>query len=277
MKTLLRLKEWLTIPDAARHLSIMFGEEVAEADVLRLALDGHLKLSVDFPNHAVANPGRLIPIPDARTIAVEFEGELVEALAGFLQARGEVLEFAHEIASIDGVWDLPMTGAERLDVEHRYQQLTGGPPIDLSNLEGPIVYRPDGSYFRIVESFEDNEYFDNAKLRKPWSHPDNFYPASTLPRDSVFVVRTSALQELEGRASEPEQTLERHLGRRERSTLLVIIAALAKLAKVDVAKVSSAATAIESQTVLMGARVASRTIENHLRDISDALEAKGGG
>lgn len=44
---LYRLKKWLTVPDAAAHLSIAFGEEVTEADVLRLGLDGHLTLSVN--------------------------------------------------------------------------------------------------------------------------------------------------------------------------------------------------------------------------------------
>jgi len=55
---------------------------------------------------------------------------------------------------------------------------------------------------------------------------------------------------------------------------LVIVAALAKLARIDVAKASSAAASIESQTTLMGARVAARTIENHLRCIPEALENK---
>lgn len=54
-----------------------------------------------------------------------------------------------------------------------------------------------------------------------------------------------------------------------------MIAALAKLAKIDVAKPSSAAAAIETQTALMGARVAARTIENHLRHISEALDSRG--
>src|SRR5216683_1880947 len=48
IKKLLNLKQWLTIADAARHLGILFGEDVSEADVLRLALDGHLTLSVYF-------------------------------------------------------------------------------------------------------------------------------------------------------------------------------------------------------------------------------------
>lgn len=40
-------EKWLTVPEAAQHLPIVFGEEVKEADVLRFALDGHLKLSVN--------------------------------------------------------------------------------------------------------------------------------------------------------------------------------------------------------------------------------------
>ena len=43
MGKLFNLKAWLTIADAARHLTIVFGEEVTEADVLRLALDRRLR------------------------------------------------------------------------------------------------------------------------------------------------------------------------------------------------------------------------------------------
>ena len=51
-----------------------------------------------------------------------------------------------------------------------------------------------------------------------------------------------------------------------------MIAALAKIAKIDVTKPSAAALAIESQTALMGSQVASRTIEDHLKRIPEALE-----
>lgn len=36
---LFNLKEWLTIPDAARHLSTIFDESLTEADILRLGLE----------------------------------------------------------------------------------------------------------------------------------------------------------------------------------------------------------------------------------------------
>jgi hypothetical protein len=53
-----------------------------------------------------------------------------------------------------------------------------------------------------------------------------------------------------------------------------MIAALARLAKIDVSKPSGAATIIETQTNLMGVRVAARTIENHLKAIPEALERR---
>ena len=109
----------------------------------------------------------------------------------------------------------------------------------------------------------------------PRNHPDNYYPAAGLPADSVLVVRTSALHDLEAKQSEPDQKAEKPLERRERTTLLVIIAALAELAKIDVTKPTSAGATIESQTALMGAEVSSRAIQNHLKLIPEALERRG--
>ena len=43
------------------------------------------------------------------------------------------------------------------------------------------------------------------------------------------------------------------------------------MAKIDVTKPSKAAGNIENQTELMGARVAARTIENHLKRSREAL------
>ena len=78
MGKLFQLKEWLTVADAARHLSTVFMEEVSEADVLRLALDGNLTLSVNLVNHAEALGGRIVPIADA---------ELCEVPSGILTPR----------------------------------------------------------------------------------------------------------------------------------------------------------------------------------------------
>ena len=295
LKKLLNLKPWLTIPDAARHLSVQFDDDVSEADVLRLGLDRHLTLSVDFVNHAYGRPGRLVPISKAKrsTIPSLETGEPFTFLHGYLLDGTSVIEWEEDkIMSMAGVWDLAMVSAEKIDVEHRYQNLTGGPPVELCCLDGPIVCRGDGLYCEVRNRFSDEElssfsskggksspsteepsYKQNARER---SDAGNYFPAAALPDDSVLVVRTSALRELETFVSQQEQPPEKPIERRERTSLLVIIAALAKMAKIDFTKPSAAAIAIETQTELMGTRVASRTIENHLNRIPEALESREG-
>ena len=49
---ILKLKEWLTLPDATRHLSIELEEEVSAADILQFGRKGHLKLSFYFANRS---------------------------------------------------------------------------------------------------------------------------------------------------------------------------------------------------------------------------------
>ena len=287
---LLRLREWLTVLEAARHLSTLFEEPVGEPDVLRLALDGHLTLSVNFVNHSQGRCGSLVSCKDAKRFEIPLDASDLSRLGipgaeagmfsdpqGLSLGDSCVFEPAEEVVTIDGIWDLTMIGAERLDVEHRYQSLTRGPAVDLVCLDGVLLCRPDGTYCQLQAHYEDNEFYNPEKLKltTPWNHPRNFYPAGGLPSDAVFVVRTSALQRLASTLSGPYPGADKPLERRERTTLLVIIAGLAKLAKLDLTKASSAATAIEHQTALMGARVAARTIEGHLKRIGEALDSRG--
>jgi hypothetical protein len=134
VKKLLNLKNWRTVPEAARHLSIVFGEDVSEADVLRLALDGNLTLSVHFVNYAKARGGPVVPLQDARRISVPSldNSETIEILKGVQIDFDQVVEFDKRLVELTGVWDLKMRRAERLDVEHQYQILTDGPSVELN-------------------------------------------------------------------------------------------------------------------------------------------------
>jgi hypothetical protein len=265
LKKLVQLKKWLTISEAARHLSILFGEDVSEADVLRLALDGELKLSVYFLHGADARCGPLVPLANAKRHAVQSENGEWKDLDGTRVTTNLVLEYASQIASVDGVWDLSMLGLERLEIERRYHNLTGGPEVSLASLVGPIVHRDEGTYCELIDVEFGHE---NNESR-------SFLPAfGGLPEQSVLVVCTSALQEFEARLSEPERRIDKPMDPHERPTLLVMIAALANLAKIDWKRPSKAAAAIESQAALMGVQVGLRTIENHLKLIPEALANK---
>lgn len=336
---LFKLKKWLTISETADHLSIVFGEKVKESDVLRLALDGHLRLSVNFVNHANARRGeKMVPFDEWKEKFIEgaawnalraFPGingmlhfsfpecgkgfavqdeELVnddkswmpfgdESLkAGFLEKtptenQEELLSnvvnsitssvyeesqefngmvpppmtcFQEKVITIDGVWDLPMLGGERLDVEHSFQVQTNGPEVTLCNIDGAFVQNEEGVVYQLQEQFDkkqidawnSKEYkqtlLDRYKERlekqvsegeidqneveqllserkenldKPRDRNEDFYPAGGLPEDSVLVVRTKSLVALQEQLFEDFER-PKEMSPRSETTYQNIIAAL---------------------------------------------------
>lgn len=249
---LFKLKKWLTVPEAARHLSILFSEEVSEADVLRLALDSHLKLSVNFVNYAQVRLGKVVPYEDVewrepiiaelKNLHDEAKGKPVYVMKSLNIDDHRYLNLEDEVTTIRGVWDLSMVGNERLDVEHEYQNLTDGPDVTLIGLDGAFVENEDGVMCQIQESFDQNEYQSGSTAqlerikehiasnnieeekakellsrhkkkreeylnkRKKGNPADDYYPAGGLPRDSVLVVRTQALIDLQESLSPEEST-----------------------------------------------------------------------
>ena len=205
MGKLFILKKFLTIPDAAKHLTIAFGEDVAEADLLRLALDGHFKLSVNLVNKARAKVGRIVgwdetkwnvrliessllkhlktldtldKIEDFESIPIDAVQKIQEIPKKdwkhyFITLRSLCLDttnkkfinLSDKVTSIDGIWDLPMLGSEALDIEHNYQMLTGGPAVTLINLEGTFLQKDNLTICQLQESFDDNEFREGSKAQ----------------------------------------------------------------------------------------------------------------
>lgn len=176
MSKLFKLREWLTIPEAAKHLSVLFGEEVTEADVLRLVLDGYIKLSVNLVNRSVAQQ-----YPREQKDLCYRNGVYKQQIGGTPDYLGMTkgLERLHEVLSarahnplfsIAGLWDLSMIGAERFDVENAYQNLTGGPKIQHVGIDGTFVEGEDGDLCQLQTTMEENPYcqgsladFENIK------------------------------------------------------------------------------------------------------------------
>jgi hypothetical protein len=271
MHKYVHLKEWLTTLDSAIYLSTVLEDEINEADVLQLALDGHLTLSVLFANYAFARFGTLVlseagsadptpppspspqPTIECKTVAI---------------GKDEILRFSDDIASIDGVWDLPLVASERRDVQNRLHELTGGPRVWVTPIDGTLVRRPDGVWAQLQDLDEESLVKDGPLIG---------LDAVSLPDDGVFVVRTAELADfqvrlLSGATHASATSLDKPLGERERATHLTIIAALAAALKIDTSKHSSAGAEIERLTELIGARVAGRTIAGYLAKLPDALE-----
>jgi len=250
---LLKLREWLTVEDAAKQLSIMFGEEFTEADVLRLALDGRLTLSVQIVNSALVRPGLVVSKGEAKYIDVPFNepspsGDVASGRTetvwrkvpvGIPLVDGDVIELTDEVDCVGGIFDLPMIGNERRDVEARYQRLTGGPTVTWFGMGGAFLAWKD-EIFQLQISQEKNEHAkgslawgrkleaaierealdahaagemraqheaDRVLFLRRWarqSPTENHMRADALPSDCVLVVRSSALRELQTKMSEED-------------------------------------------------------------------------
>ena len=232
-----------------------------EADVLRLALDRHLQLSVNFVNRADAKGGKVIPLSAVKKVpGIPVKGHEPYEVPLALQLNDhDYLVFEEKIVQLSGVWDLPLIGNERLDVEHKYQILTNGPAVTLQGFDGAFVEGPNGQLFQIQERFKEPR--------------SGHYPSGGLPEDGVLVVRTQALRTFERSISEVQPTIDRPLQTRERRTLLTIIAALCQKSKIDY-EARGAAQLIKNATYLLGAPIDDGTIDKVIKQIPDALETR---
>ena len=247
-----KLRAWLTLKEAADYLSSKTGLDVDESNILRLALDGKLQLSLNF----------LKPIE-----AIQYR---------------EGAELEEHRTQIEGIWDLLVQGPVRLELENRYRATCGLPHVELDPREKPF-----GTEGAFVTGEEGVVYQLLPFLNLLWGLGRN---PSVLPVGSLLGVRPHALDAVvaslaspslgpeEQQPSKPDDatdTLDKPLMTRERATLLTIMAALARAADIDISKASKAGDTIEALTIELGARVSARTIENHLKRIPDALERRG--
>ncbi|TQN83107.1 UNVERIFIED_ORG: hypothetical protein FHU00_2601 [Citrobacter freundii] len=220
MNKLFNLKEWLTLEETARRLTSSFQENVSVADCLQLALDGHITISVlieeyklgmlckehdagkdllrgfiDFMKAKGALPNELIQMAENRIDSYPTETEL--------RNYGKVLKLSH------GVYDLPMIGAERLNVHRLCASLQGREPTTMISLNGPYLKCED-SFINILEPFNrDNiewridetthsELFD--KKQEQFIDENNYhkslYPAEDLG-NATLVFRRKNIEDFE--------------------------------------------------------------------------------
>lgn len=206
MSKLFKLKRWLTLPDATKYLSIAFSEEITEADLLRLALDRMLKLSIHLVNGAPAVTCKKIEQhnhPNGECKPPNGEHPY-HPQGGAIQQfeNGLILQLTTELTNIDaGIWDLPMIGDERYAIESRYQKMTGGPSMVGGALVGTFVTNTLGEYHQL---FAHAILMDDAQPGDD-QFKQGYLPAIGFPADSVLVVRTDALRELEQSLIEQEE------------------------------------------------------------------------
>ena len=227
---LLKLRTWLTLREASNYLSSTIDHDVRERDIVQLALDDRLQLSV----------------------------KLLKPIAAIQDCEGA--ELAEYRKTIEGVWDLLLKGPVRLELEKRYGTMHGPPYVERDTREGAFVTGKEGVVYQLPLPSSLERVSDRDR--------------SVLPVGTVLGVRRQVLDAVLRELDDATDPLDNPLGERERTSLLTIIAALARKADLDISKVSKAGGIIERWTIELDARVSARAIEDHLKRIPDALERR---
>ncbi|MDH5561348.1 MAG: hypothetical protein OEY59_10905 [Deltaproteobacteria bacterium] len=316
MSKLFKLKKWLTLDEAASHISNVLGEPATVADLYRFALDGHLTLSVDFVNHAKAKKGKWVKSEQVEFITWEhniFTGEKLDIPHAYSKnneiqvSEDDWIKLEQSVVSISGIWDLTMVGAEKLDIEHNYQQLTSVIAVTLVALEGVFVQQGD-VVCQLQDRLGDNDYSEVSKdlqegmerhittnnlsdseakkLREKFnadrekylenkknkSKESDYYPAGGLPDDCVLVVRTKEITRfIQSLEETPEAS--KPLTSKERNSLLVLIGAMSKALDVDLNERGIASYFVKL-TEELGAPLTDDTIRKILNQIENAVDLR---
>lgn len=198
MESLLSRKGWYTLAEACLRLSKSFPPSMSEADLLQLAIEQHLTLSVVFSEPALADVFRPVveadieyrelPLPRGEgTIKVPANGEVVYALDGQpYQKTDSQVHLAEGSA-----FDLAMIGGEAADVQDLFWSLHNKHREETCNL--------DGTFCRVET--EDGPRL--LRLMEPLNgHPGSYYPIGRLPSTAMLVVSLQSLQEMSTKGRE---------------------------------------------------------------------------
>ncbi len=159
-----KLKKWLSLEDTAKRLSIEFGEEISIGDVLQLAIDQHLKISVDFPHDW---HGKICDITEDEEKASTFEevtgieNELVRIYEYEKCSETEYIKVLPEVYDFKaGIYEVKMIGNSKLDVEFLLKKELYSTATDVICLSGFYVVTKEG------EIVERQSYFQHKpKIR----------------------------------------------------------------------------------------------------------------
>ncbi|MEF3764095.1 hypothetical protein [Escherichia coli] len=281
---LFKLKEFLTLEEAGEHLSRTLSEKVSLADIYRLALDGHITISVNFLGFIPMSPGRIvkddsespspyITIKKSLSMGEELkEPYILSKTAGFPISISEWLFFDREIMYTYGDWELSMLGHEYDYIEELYHQEIGGGGTGrvFSGRIKAIVLTKLGSYFKIKDLPRPPDLGEN-ELAAFIDDASNSVFFDTLTLDSYrhqLIIKTAEitrfLQSLQGGMHEQESSV---LSTKERNTLLAIIAALLQEQGINPSE-RGVTAAVRLMTEKTGFTVSENTIRNVLKQVS---------
>ena len=233
------LKEYYRLEEASKYLSKKLEEDFTMFDLLLTATKNKIRLSMYHSGFiGVASFSKDFISSERVVRRIPFDGIVDIISLGYIQEVSESSEFTvSEI--VPKHW-----------IRHENKQIRI--IEELSKIQEPMIFMVD--HINVI-------YSKTLSINKLLISQQNL--VSIMAYLKGLTDETTAPPPVEKKCS---------LSITERETLLIIIAALAKEAKIDITKKSKAGELIESLTQQIGSRVGATTIETHLKKISHALE-----
>nr|WP_315292903.1 hypothetical protein [Serratia proteamaculans] len=293
MKKLFKLKEWLTIGETAKRLTTSFEEEINEADCLQLALDGHIIISALLSSSVYAIGAKKIKTTQRESLApfiisTSEDGVKAGMLDGEKFIPNHQLDYEYEdikrigeVFSLrNGIYDLPMVGAEKLDVMHIFDLAQERAPREFVNIEGAFLNTEYGMV-NVLASFNKLSFKTNGNgtmglfddTKEKFVDFDNyhefFYPDDGL-RDIDFIFRRVNIEQFERSVLEnenPSLTMS--------ESLLVIGSMLNALKNAQTSSKRWTQDAIKTEILENSQTIKSRTLDDYFSMANKCFKSDG--
>lgn len=252
---LLRIKKWIDANEAADRLSLSLEDKVSALDLLELALDKEITLSVKFPRtkHFVIREVKVASMPYIKRLEETFDfylmGKFKKAIGhpergsseynslfeaylvdeclkhNFSLAPSNKCGLSGEFPSVynveyeyfdysqnlqymdDVIFELPMIGAEFIDIASLIETNKKREPSELMNIDGVFLRSSNGKLYNLMNRFDEGyvSVFNGEKdVEKNVCYLDNrnYYPAEGLPVGCEIGISPANLFDFERRLSD---------------------------------------------------------------------------
>ncbi|MBF5039357.1 hypothetical protein INP77_07625 [Methylophilus sp. 13] len=288
MKTFLTLKNFLSLDDTAKYLSMTFEDEISIIDLLEAAQEGILQLSINFKQSVPLKPTQL-KVPTKAD--VERMKHIYADKSVITPDLRVFTEESDQLIYLNGIFDIPLlinsTVANQI-LEFKLKQINA--PNLISEKPFSFVVSRDQQLFKIVtryrnisddgaEYIETDDFEDDSKFV-----PKHFESPFELPEDSTLGMTRSNIDLFVNSISDKIKSKKAKRDRGENAkvntSLLVIVASLLRDNDIDLESLSVdstrnlAAGKILEKIELIGCKMDVGTIKARLKEIAEAIERR---
>jgi hypothetical protein len=255
MSKIFKQRNWLYVEEAVEYLSKRFNERITVKDIYALSADEKLPLSVYINTEYI---GARRCILNQEKSKLEIDSHSYEPSLGICNYLG-----VHQYIE-DQIFELPNFGCGKGLINSLVTNQGACNIQEILDSVVPFDYwilkRSNGEHIALIDKLYENH------TKKDGTFVEKLLSAN-LPKGTALIVQKKHLLALVHSIETDEKVTQADapLVTRERNTLLTIIAALCKEAKIDYSTASKAAYLIQGAAASLGVNIGETTIEGHLK------------